>query len=100
VVVQAHALPVVIEARAQLLEQLTQLTAAHEAGQPAPWQLSDAPADFIEQMSRQIVGIEMPMARIFGKCKVSQHRALPDRQAVVAGLQRRLIRNPWRWRRW
>jgi transcriptional regulator len=88
VVVHAHAIPLLIEDRAQIIEHLCQLTATHEAGQTAPWQVSDAPADFIEQMSRQIVAIEMPISRIFGKWKVSQNRSLPDREGVVAGLQR------------
>jgi transcriptional regulator len=88
VVVQAHGIPVVIEAPAQVLEHLTQLTATQEAAQLHPWQVSDAPADFIEQMSRQIVAIEIPIARIFGKWKVSQNRSAADRQGVVAGLQR------------
>jgi transcriptional regulator len=34
------------------------------------------------------VAIEMPIARIFGKWKVSQNRSQPDRQGVVAALQR------------
>ena len=88
VVVHAHALPLVIEDRAQVLAHLTALTATHEAGQPEPWQPADAPADFIEQMSRQIVLIEMPIAAIFGKWKLSQNRSLPDRQGVSAALQR------------
>jgi transcriptional regulator len=88
VVVHAHALPFVIEERALVLEHLTELTAAQEAGQPVPWQVADAPADFIEQMSQHIVAIEMPIARIFGKWKVSQNRSPSDRQGVVAGLQR------------
>jgi transcriptional regulator len=88
VVVHAHGMPVVIEAHEQVIEHLTQLTATQEAAQPHPWQVSDAPADFIEQMSRQIVAIEIPIARIFGKWKVSQNRSPADRQGVVAGLQR------------
>jgi transcriptional regulator len=87
VVVHAHAIPVVIEEHARVLEHLTELTAAHEAGQAVPWRVSDAPAAFIEQMSRQIVAIEMPIASIFGKWKVSQNRSVPDRHGVVAGLQ-------------
>jgi transcriptional regulator len=88
VVVHAHAMPLVIEDRAKVIEHLRQLTATHEAGQSAPWRLCDAPADFIEQMSRQIVAIEMPIIRLFGKWKVSQNRSAPDRDGVVAALQR------------
>src|ERR1700722_16227003 len=86
-VVHAHGIPVVMETQAQLLQQITQLTATHESHQRVPWQVADAPADFIEQMSRQIVGIEIPITRIFGKWKVSQNRSEADRKGVVAGLK-------------
>ncbi|HEV2704118.1 MAG TPA: FMN-binding negative transcriptional regulator [Steroidobacteraceae bacterium] len=88
VVVHAHAIPRVMEERAQVLEHLTQLTIAQEAGQPVPWRISDAPADFIEQMTGNIVALEMPIVQIFGKWKVSQNRSAEDRDGVVAGLQR------------
>jgi transcriptional regulator len=88
VVVHAHAMPRVIEDRVRVLEHLTQLTAANETGQTVPWQLADAPADFIEHMSRQIVALEMPISRIFGKWKINQNRSASDRAGVVAALQR------------
>ena len=36
---------------------------------------------------RAIVGIEIPIARIEGKWKVSQNRPIADREGVVAGLR-------------
>jgi transcriptional regulator len=36
---------------------------------------------------RAIVGIEIPIARIEGKWKVSQNRPVADREGVVAGLR-------------
>ena len=87
VVVHAHAIPRLIEDPAQLIEHLSHLTASQEASRPVPWKLSDAPPDFIEQMSRRIVALEMPIARIVGKWKVSQNRSAPDRQGVVEALQ-------------
>jgi hypothetical protein len=59
----------------------------HEANQPHPWQLSDAPADFIEQQLAGIVGIEIPLRRLEGKWKVSQNRPARDRAGVVEGLR-------------
>lgn len=88
-VVHAHGIPAVVEGRAQLLEHLTELTASQESSQAAPWRLSDAPGEFIEQMSRHVVGIEIPILRIFGKWKVSQNRSSTDRVGVVAGLRRK-----------
>jgi transcriptional regulator len=88
VVVHAHVIPRVIEDRAQVLEHLTRLTASQEAAQTAPWKVSDAPAEFIDQMAKQIVALEMPIVRLVGKWKVSQNRSPADREGVVAALER------------
>ena len=87
-VVHAHGIPAIVDAPARLIEHLTELTASQESSQSVPWRLSDAPAEFIEQMSRHIVGIEIPILRIFGKWKVSQNRSASDRLGVVAALRK------------
>jgi transcriptional regulator len=48
--------------------------------------VTDAPAAFVEAQLKGIVGIEIPIARIEGKWKVSQNRSEADRLGVVAGL--------------
>jgi transcriptional regulator len=68
---------------------VARLADIHEAGQDVPWKLSDAPADYTEQMLKAIVGFEMPVSRIAGKWKVSQNRPAADREGVVAGLAAR-----------
>ena len=88
-VVHAHGTPRAIESRDALLGIVTRLTQAHEASQAAPWAVSDAPADFIDQLLKAIVGIEMPIERLIGKWKVSQNRSEPDRLGTVAGLRQR-----------
>lgn len=85
-VVHAHGIPALVD-ETRLLEHLAHLTAAHEAGRPSPWHVDDAPAEFIRQMSQQIVGIEIPISRIIGKWKVSQNRSAEDRRGVIAGLE-------------
>jgi transcriptional regulator len=70
-----------------LRAQLEQLTARHEAVQARPWQLSDAPEDFLARQLRAIVGIEIPIASLSGKWKTSQNRLPADRDGVVRGLQ-------------
>ena len=52
------------------------LTDHHEAPRPAPWAVDDAPADYVQQMLRAIVGIRIPLTRLVGKWKVSQNRSL------------------------
>lgn len=65
------------------------LTDRHEAGRKAPWKVTDAPADYVDKMVTAIVGIELQIARLAGKWKVSQNRPARDREGVVAGLQER-----------
>jgi transcriptional regulator len=86
VVVHAHGLPLVIEDRAWLLKHINQLTDVHEGGQALPWKVSDAPVEFTDRMIERIVGIEIPITKVFGKWKVSQNRPEPDKLGVVAGL--------------
>lgn len=85
-VVHAHGLPRVIEDRERMLQILNQLTDVHEADQALPWKVSDAPQEFIDQLLQSIVGIEIPIAKLVGKWKVSQNRPEADKLGVVAGL--------------
>jgi len=59
-----------------LADQLKALTAAREAACAAPWSVSDAPSDYIDAQMRHIVGIEIEIAALEGKWKVSQNQ--PD----------------------
>lgn len=72
---------------AWLRRQIADLTAMQEAPRPAPWAVEDAPEDYLAAMIRGIVGVEIPIARIEGKWKVSQNRPEPDRLGVVEGLR-------------
>lgn len=78
----------VIDDPAWLLGLVERLTARHEAAMPAPWQVADAPRDYIDKMLGAIVGIEIPVARLQGKWKVSQNRPAADRAGVAAGLRK------------
>ncbi len=78
----------IVEDEAGLLDIVTRLTAVHEAGRDAPWQVSDAPADFIAGMLKAIVGFRIRVARLEGKWKMSQNRPPEDRAGVVDGLKR------------
>lgn len=48
--------------------------------------VSDAPREFTEKLLQEIVGIEIPIAKLVGKWKVSQNRPASDKLGVVAGL--------------
>ncbi len=75
-----------IEDRDWLAAQIAALTATHEGGRPEPWAVSDAPPAFVEAQIKGIVGLEIPIASIEGKWKVSQNRPVADRAGVVEGL--------------
>lgn len=86
-VVHARGTPEVIEDRDALHAIVSRLTDTHESPRAAPWAVDDAPADYVEQMLRAIVGIRIPVQRWAGKFKLSQNRSTADHAGVVAGLQ-------------
>ena len=86
-VVHAYGRLRVIEDRAWLHALVSRLTDRHESTQAQPWKVSDAPDDYIEQMLKAIVGIEICVTRISGKWKTSQNRPAHDRAGVSAALR-------------
>jgi transcriptional regulator len=76
-----------LEEPAWLRDFVTGLTAVHERDRPAPWQVSDAPADYIEAMLRAIVGFEITVVGIVGKFKGSQNRPAADQASVREALR-------------
>ena len=85
-VVHAHGMPRVIHDKKWLLGLVDKLTTKHEAGRRAPWQVADAPADYVDKLLEGIVGIEVPIARLEGKWKVSQNRP-SETGAIIRGLR-------------
>ena len=88
-VVHVHGRLRVIDDATWLRRLLETLTDHHEAGQPQPWKISDAPEDHIEKSLRAIVGLEVAIERIEGKFKLSQNHPARNRAGVVAGLRER-----------
>lgn len=72
---------------AWLRRQLDDLTMLHEKLRPQPWSASDAPADYIANQMKAIIGIEIPISRIEGKWKMSQNKDGADREGVIAGMR-------------
>jgi transcriptional regulator len=70
-----------------LLSFLNTLTDAHEGKRAQPWKVSDAPDDYVEQMLKQIVGIEIRVQALTGKWKLSQNKPEGDREGVATGLR-------------
>ena len=84
--VQARGVLRAIDDAAWLRDFVGHLTARHEAAMPAPWAVSDAPDEFVQQTLRAIVGIEIELTSLAGKWKVGQNRNEADRLGVAAGL--------------
>lgn len=87
-VVHAYGRLRAIEDRTWLRAFVERLTDRHEAVRSSPWHVTDAPADYIEQMLGAIVGIEVTIARLVGKWKMSQNRTPADRLGVASGLEK------------
>ncbi len=87
-VVHAHGQLRAFDDRDWLRAQVGRLVRRHESTQPKPWEIADAPADYIEKQLAAIVGIEIPIRRLTGKWKVSQNRSEADRAGVAEGLGR------------
>lgn len=66
---------------------VARLTRQHEADQALPWKMGDAPADYLAEQLRHIVGIEICVERLVGKRKLNQHHERRDREGAIQGLE-------------
>lgn len=84
--VHAWGRPQVMDDTAWLRTQVEALTQMQESQRSDPWQVADAPADFLAAQLKGIVGVEIVLTRTEGKFKVSQNRPEQDRAGVVRAL--------------
>lgn len=87
ITVHAWGHPRVIDDAHWLRRQIDDLTRHKEETRAAPWKVDDAPETFVAAQIKGIIGLEIPIARIEGKWKVSQNRPAADQAGVVAGLR-------------
>jgi transcriptional regulator len=73
-VVHAHGRITVRDDEAFVRGLVARLTRKMEAGEPVPWKMGDAPADYIAQMLGAIVGLEIEVTRLVGKWKQGSRR--------------------------
>lgn len=85
--VHAHGTLSAVDDPERLRAILHTLSEQHEAHRPQPWRIDDAPPDYIAQMLRAIVGVELAVDRWEGIWKASQNRTDTDRAGVVQGLR-------------
>lgn len=70
-----------------LRDLVTRLTAHFEEPFAERWQVSDAPAKFIDGQLRAIKGMELRIRSVEAKAKHSQNRPEADRRGVLDGLR-------------
>jgi transcriptional regulator len=87
VTIQAHGTLTTIHDPGWLIPHVGRLVARHEAGRPEPWALTDAPAEYIAVQARAIVGLELRIARLEAKVKLSQNRSNADVEGAIDGLR-------------
>jgi transcriptional regulator len=85
--VHAWGRPRIMNDDAWLRRQIEDLTGSRESRRTEPWQVGDAPENFIAAQMRGIVGVEISILRIEGKWKMSQNRPEADRAGVIAGFR-------------
>ena len=66
---------------------VARLTRTHESNEPVPWKMGDSARDFIDNMVKAIVGIEIEITRLVGKSKLSQNKDVADIRGAGAKLK-------------
>ena len=70
-----------------LRDIVTRLTARYEEHRPDRWHVDDAPPAYVDGQLRGIVGVEIAIASVEAKAKLSQNRGAADQAGVIAGLR-------------
>ena len=86
VTVQAHGTISTIHDPDWLIPHVARLVDRHESPRPDPWSLNDAPDDYVRTQARAIVGLELRIARIEAKAKLTQNRSDADIEGTINGL--------------
>jgi len=77
-----------VETQAEaMLPYLTALTDKMESHRDLPWQVSDAPDEYIAKLSQAIVGFSLTIEDITYVRKLSQNKPDKDKQGVITSLE-------------
>lgn len=86
-VVHAHGRITILDDERYVRGVVGRLTRTHEASQPQPWKMGDAPADYIDTMLKAIVGLQIELTRLVGKSKLSQNKEARDMRGAGEALK-------------
>ncbi len=78
-VVHVHGRLTVMDEEKFVRGVVARLTREHEAFEPRPWKMGDSPPDYMAQILKAVVGIQVEIQRIEAKAKLSQNREARDR---------------------
>jgi transcriptional regulator len=70
----------------RLHDLLQRLVERNESSRPGPWRITDAPADYLREQMRYIVGLELRIGKLEGRYKLSQNRDAADQEGARNGL--------------
>jgi transcriptional regulator len=88
-VVHAHGTLSIHDDERYVRALVARLTREHDAAEPRPWKMGEAPPDYLQMMLGNIVGIEVQVTSLVGKSKLSQNRELRDRRNAADTLAER-----------
>lgn len=86
-VVHVHGRVRIVDGERFVRGVVSRLTRRHEAGEPTPWRMGDSAPEFIDELLSKIVGLDVEIASIVGKRKLSQNREERDRLGAAASLE-------------
>ena len=86
-VVHAHGRITILDDERYVRGVVGRLTRTHEASEPKPWKMGDAPKDYVDAMVKAIVGIQVEITRLVGKSKLSQNKEARDIHGAAEALK-------------
>lgn len=70
-----------------LFKVVSELSRFHESSRETPWEISDAPPEYIADELQGIVAVTMHVTKVQAKTKMSQNRSEFDRSEVIKDLK-------------
>jgi transcriptional regulator len=86
-VVHVHGTAKTIDDPVWVRRQMVLLTKLKEDPRSVPWEISDAPEEFINALLKSLVGIEVSIERVEGKTKASQNQPEENQQSVLQHME-------------
>ncbi|WP_018329398.1 FMN-binding negative transcriptional regulator [Rhizobium giardinii] len=85
--VHAHGRAIIRDDDRYVRTVVAKLTKTHEANSAQPWKMSDGPREYIDELLKQIVGIEIEIRSFEGKAKLGQDDGVSDMRGAAEGLR-------------